>query len=155
MFVQVVQVRLFRVDDYFAFFVCDFVVVGCKIQGSSQEIDGNRWIKINHVKSNKGVFALIRDIILNQDKTALVFFHWFTPIASITLVFIRSSICLLIFLISDLHGLMRRHVGLFWPFGLWSFSVIKGSVLAVVLTLSATCKRSAIFFDVVSIDFTV
>ena len=34
------------------------------------------------------------------------------------LVFIRSRICLLIFPISDLAGLIRRHVGLLAKFGL-------------------------------------
>jgi hypothetical protein len=38
--------------------------------------------------------------------------------------------CLLITPISDLVGLIKRHVGWFWNSGLWSFKVIKASFCA-------------------------
>ena len=38
-------------------------------------------------------------------------------------VFIRSTICLLILPISDLAGLIRRQVGLLAKLGLWSLRV--------------------------------
>ena len=42
-------------------------------------------MKAHHVKGDKGVVGFICDIS-EPRQTALVLFHWFTPIASMTLV---------------------------------------------------------------------
>ena len=55
--------------------------------------------------------------ILNHSRTDVVFFHWFTPVASTMVLLIFSSIDLLIFQMSDFDGLMSRHVGLLLKFG--------------------------------------
>ena len=61
------------------------------------------------------------------------------------LLLILSRISLLILPISDLVGLISRQVGLFEKFGLWSFSVINASLLAVASTLSSIPSFVAIF----------
>ena len=53
------------------------------------------------------------------------------------LLLILSRVTLLILPISDLVGLISLQVGLLAKFGLWSFSVINASLLAVVSTLSS------------------
>ena len=54
-------------------------------------------------------------------------------------------ISLLILPISDLVGLVSQQAGLLVKFGLWSFSAIKASLLAVVSTLSSIPSFVAIF----------
>ena len=62
------------------------------------------------------------------------------------LLLILSRVTLLILPISDLVGLISLQVGLLAKFGLWSFSVINASLLAVVSTLSSIPNFGAIFF---------
>ena len=57
-------------------------------------------------------------MLLNQFRTALVFFHWFKLRWLVMVVFTRSRICLVILPISDLAGLIRRQVGLLAKVGL-------------------------------------
>ena len=83
-------------------------------------------------------------MLLNQFRTALVFFHWFKLRWLVMVVFIRSRICLLILPISDLAGLIRLQVGLLAKLGLWSLRVMKASRLAVVLTRSPRSSLLAI-----------
>ena len=61
------------------------------------------------------------------------------------LLLILSRIVLLILPISDLLGLISRKVGLLAKFGLWSFSVMKASLLAVMSTLSSMPRFVAMF----------
>ena len=61
------------------------------------------------------------------------------------LLLILSRVTLLILPISDLVGLISLQVGLLAEFGLWSFSVINASLLAVVSTLSSIPNFGAIF----------
>ena len=53
------------------------------------------------------------------------------------MLLLRSMIFLLTFPISDFVGLMSLQVGLFAKFGLWSYSVMNASLLAVASTLSS------------------
>ena len=76
-------------------------------------------------------------MLLNQFRTAQVFFHWVKPSLLTMLVFIRSRICLLTLPISDLAGLIRQQVGLLAKFGLWSLRVVKALRLAVALMRSS------------------
>ena len=62
------------------------------------------------------------------------------------LLLILSRVTLLILPISDLVGLISLQVGLVAEIGLWSFSVINASLLAVVSTLSSIPNFGAIFF---------
>ena len=62
--------------------------------------------------------ACLLGTFLNHVKTASVFFHWLRLVAATVLAFIHWSISLLTMPISDFVGLIRRHVGLFWKFGL-------------------------------------
>ena len=62
------------------------------------------------------LFLLV--IAVNQLVTALMFFHWLSCCLSMSCVFILSSICLLIFPISDFEELINRYVGLVMKFGL-------------------------------------
>ena len=62
------------------------------------------------------------------------------------LLLILSRVTLLILPFSDLVGLISLQVGLLAEFGLWSFSVINASLLAVVSTLSSIPNFGAIFF---------
>ena len=73
-------------------------------------------------------------------------FHWLNLDALVFLLLILSRISLLTLPISDLLGLIRRQVGLLVKFGLWSFSVINASLLAVASTLSSIPSFVAIFF---------
>ena len=72
---------------------------------------------------------------LNQSITAAVFFHWCKLCFFAIVLLMRSRIFLLTFPILDFMGLMSLQVGLFAKFGLWSFSVMNASLLAVVSTL--------------------
>ena len=65
------------------------------------------------------------------------FFHWLNLDALVILLLILSRVTLLILPISDLVELTSLQVGLLAKFGLWSFSVINASLLAVVSTLSS------------------
>ena len=62
---------------------------------------------------------------------------------------------MLILPISDLVGLISLQVGLLAKFGLWSFSVINASLLAVVSTLSSIPNFVAIFLFSVWMSRTV
>ena len=62
------------------------------------------------------------------------------------LLLILSRVTLLILPISDLVELTSLQVGLLAKLGLWSFSVINASLLAVVSTLSSLPNFVAIFF---------
>ena len=64
-----------------------------------------------------------------------------------TLVLILSRICLLIFPISDLVGLISLQVCLFAKFGLWSFNVMNASLLAVMSTRSSMSSFTVIFLS--------
>ena len=66
----------------------------------------------------------------------LCFFHWLNLDALVILLLILSRIVLLILPILDLVGLISRLVGLLAKFGLWPFSVMNASLLAVMSTLS-------------------
>ena len=66
--------------------------------------------------------------------------------ALVILLLILSRVTLLILPISDLVGLISLQVGLLAKFGLWSFNVIKVSLLAVVSSLSSMPNFVAIFF---------
>ena len=68
---------------------------------------------------------LLLSIFLNQLITLAVFFNSFTFKISHSLEFIWSKICLLIFPISFLAGLMSLVVGWFKKFALWSLKVIQ------------------------------
>ena len=63
---------------------------------------------------------------VNQAKTALVFFHWFSFSLLTSVVLMWSRSCLLIFPISDLAGLIRRQVGLLADSRLVVFESNKG-----------------------------
>ena len=67
---------------------------------------------------------------LNHFRTLDVFFHWLICVFWIMVVLISSRMRLLIVPISDLEGLIRRHVGCAWNSGLWSFKVINASLSA-------------------------
>ena len=67
-------------------------------------------------------------------------FHWFKLSLLTLVVFIRSRICLPTLWMSDLAGLIRRHVTLLAKFVLWSWRVMKASHLAVALTQSSNCS---------------
>ena len=73
------------------------------------------------------------------------FFHWLNLDALVILLLILSRVTLLILPISDLVGLISLQVGLLAKFGLWSFSVINASLLAVASTLSSIPSFVAIF----------
>ena len=62
---------------------------------------------------------------------------------------------MLILPISDLVGLISLQVALLAKFGLWSFSVINASLLAVVSTLSSIPNFVAIFLFSVWMSRTV
>ena len=81
----------------------------------------------------------------NHSITEEEFFHWLNLDALVILLLILSGISLLILPISDLVGLISRQVGLLAKFGLWSFSVTKASLLAVVSTLSLMPSFVVIF----------
>ena len=68
---------------------------------------------------------------------------------------IRSRTCLLILPISDFVGLISRHVGLLWKLGLWSLSVIKASLFAVVLILSSRANFVAMVLASASVAMTL
>ena len=70
-------------------------------------------------------------------RTEDVFFHWFTFVARTSLELITSRIRLLIRPNSVLDGFINRQVGLFAKFSLWSFSVIKASLVAISSTRSS------------------
>ena len=76
-------------------------------------------------------------IDLDQSITAAVFFHWCKLCFFAIVLLMRSRIFLVTFPISDFVRLMSLQVGLFAKFGLWSFSVMNASFLAVVSTLSS------------------
>ena len=67
----------------------------------------------------------------------MCFFHWLNLDALVILLLILSRIVLLILPILDLVGLISRLVGLLARFGLWPFSVMNASLLAVMSTLSS------------------
>ena len=85
-------------------------------------------------------------IALNHSITEEEFFHWLNLDALVILLLILSRVTLLILPISDLVGLISLQVGLLAKFGLWSFSVINVSLLAVVSSLSSMPNFVAIFF---------
>ena len=91
------------------------------------------------------VWCCLLLMVLNHSITEEEFFHWLNLDALVILLLILSRISLLTFPISDLVGLIRRQVGLLAKFGLWSFSVINASLLAVVSTLSSIPSLEAIF----------
>ena len=66
-----------------------------------------------------------------------MFFHWFTFVAGTSLELITSRIRLLIRPKSVLDRFINRQVGLFAKFSLWSFSVIKASLVAISSTQSS------------------
>ena len=66
--------------------------------------------------------------------------------ALVILLLILSRVTLLILPMSDLVGLISLQVGLLAKFGLWAFSVINVSLLAVVSSLSSMPNFVAIFF---------
>ena len=72
-------------------------------------------------------------IDLNQSITA----YWLLLCFVVIVLLMRSRIFLLTFPISDFVGLMSLQVGLFAKFGLWFFSVMNASLLAVASTLSS------------------
>ena len=107
----------------------------------SMEIDGQNSTKSNTINECNSLCCMP----VNQAKTALVFFHWFSFSLLTSVVLMRSWSCLLIFPISDLAGLIRWQVGLFAKLGLWSLRVIKASRLAVVhFILPSSCRFLAI-----------
>ena len=73
-------------------------------------------------------------------------FHWLNSDALVILLLILSRVTLLILPISDLVGLISLQVGFLAKFGLWSFSVINASLLAVVSTLSIDTQLRGDFF---------
>ena len=82
---------------------------------------------------------------LNHSITGAMFFHWLNLDALVILLLILSTIVLLILPILDLVGLISRQVGLLAKFGLWSFSVMNASLLAVMSTLSSMPSFVAMF----------
>ena len=68
---------------------------------------------------------------------SFVFFQWLYFVLSFTIFTIFSNNCLLILSIYGLQGFIIRHVDLFLQFSLWSMSVTKASISAVVLMRSA------------------
>ena len=91
------------------------------------------------------LWCFLFSIALNHSITEVEFFHWLKLDALVMLLLILSRISLLILPISDLVGLISRQVGLLAKFGLWSFSVMNASLLAVVSTLSSIPSFAAIF----------
>ena len=83
------------------------------------------------------------------------FFHWLNLDTLVILLLILSRVTLLILPISDLVGLISLLVGLLAKLGLWSFSVINASLLAVVSTLSSILNFVAIFLFPVWMSHTV
>ena len=67
---------------------------------------------------------------LNHSRTLDVFFHWLICVFWIMMVLISSRMRLLIMPISDLEGLIMRHVGCAWNSGLWSSKVTNASLSA-------------------------
>ena len=57
-------------------------------------------------------------ILLNHSMTALVFFHWFRPVAATTLELILCKMISLMAPISDFAGFINLHVGLLLKLGL-------------------------------------
>ena len=94
-------------------------------------------------------------IALNHSITEVEFFHWLNLDALVILLLILSKVTWLILPISDLVGLVSLPVGLLAKFGLWSFSVINASLLAVVSTLSSIPNFVAIFLFSVWMSRTV
>ena len=82
---------------------------------------------------------------LNHSIKDVVFFYWLNLDALVILLLILSRIVLLILPISDLLGWISRQVGLLAKFGLWSFSVMSASLLAVMSTLSSMPSFVAMF----------
>ena len=84
-------------------------------------------------------------IDLNQSITAPVYFHWCKLCFFVIVLLMRSRIFLLTFPISDFVKLMSLQVGLFAKFGLWSFSVMNASLLAVASPLSSISSFVFVF----------
>ena len=87
---------------------------------------------LKHIK----LWCCLFSIALDHSITAVEFFHWL-KLDGLVMLLILSRISLLILPILDLVGLISRQVGLLAKFGLWSFSVMNASLLALVSTLSS------------------
>ena len=66
-----------------------------------------------------------------------------------------QNVLTIILPISDFVGLISWHVGLLWKLGLWSLSVIKASLFAVVLILSSRANLVAMVLASVSVAMTL
>ena len=73
---------------------------------------------------------LLSGIALNHSMALVVLFHRFTFVVLMILLLMPSKTCLLMIPISNLLGLISLQVGLLLKSGLWSFSVINGSLCA-------------------------
>ena len=104
-------------------------------------MEGLNYSMLNQIK----LWCCLFLMALNHSITDAVFFHWLNSDALVILLLILSRIVLLILPISDLLGWISRQVGLLAKFGLWSFSVMKASLLAVMSTLSSMPRFVAMF----------
>ena len=74
-------------------------------------------------------------MLLSHFKAVLVWPNWLNCSFSTKSEFIFSRSCLLTFPSLFFDGFIKRHVGLEWKLSLWSLSVTKAGVLAMLLTL--------------------
>lgn len=95
-------------------------------------------------QTNDALFLF--SMALNHSSTERVLLHRFTLAAKAVFFTMLWSTYFATFPISDLAGLISRHVGELLKFGLWSFKVMKASRLAMVSILSANSNLSAIVF---------
>lgn len=91
-------------------------------------------------QTNDALFLF--SMALNHSSTERVLLHRFTLAAKAVFFTMLWSTYFATFPISDLAGLISRHVGELLKFGLWSFKVMKASRLAMVSILSANSNLS-------------
>ena len=113
--------------NYLSFFRCYANICWSKVKCFLKQLWCNWGIKINYVKAIKlmNEFWFLLGMLSNHCNAALVFFHCCTPVFGLLLYwFFLGLICLLVLILRDFEGFMRRQVGLFAKLSLWSFKVI-------------------------------
>ena len=91
---------------------------------------------------------------LNHSIQEYEFFHWFNFVTFLTFSMIFDNFWWLIFPTSHFIGLSNLQLGEFWKLGLWSFNVMKHSLLEVLNTLLFIPKSSTILLWVLFTFFT-